>query len=387
MNGRQRLLNLLSGRTPRHDPAQGLAWNALVDTTTLSAMPQEVQSETVVDFCRRIQCDSLQLGDFSLPPDLWAGEPFEAQLPDISIQETTEPDGLIVRRTLTPWGELTATFRHSHPLKYPVASLAELEILKKIWLSTCYVPADPSWEARYHQLDAHIGDCGIYTHFLWPSPVQRLLQYDLGMENFYYMLQDFPAQVEELMAIMQQRWLESLEIVCSRTPAEVIISAENTSTTLLSPALYRRYSLPHLQQFVEVVHRHHKKAVLHMCGWIRQLLPLIRQTGLDGIHALTPPTIGDTPFEVAMQAFSAPGDASSCPENDCAVTLMGILDGNVFHSTNTTARDLSSFLDRLYTPSLRQANFILIVAADGLPTPLWKFEAVQEWMARNGGRL
>jgi hypothetical protein len=189
------------------------------------------------------------------------------------------------------------------------------------------------------------------------------------------------------MAIMQQRWLESLEIVCARTPVEVIISAENTSTTLLSPALYRRFSLPHLQQFVEVVHRHHKKAVLHMCGWIRQLLPLIRQTGLDGIHALTPPTIGDTPFEVAMQAFSAPGDASSCPENDCAVTLMGILDGNVFHSTNTTARDLSSFLDRLYTPSLRQANFILIVAADGLPTPLWKFEAVQEWMARNGGRL
>jgi hypothetical protein len=66
---------------------------------------------------------------------------------------------------------------------------------------------------------------------------------------------------------------------------------------------------------------------------------------------------------------------------------MGILDGNVFHSTNTTARDISSFLDRLYTPSLRQANFILVVAADGLPTPLWKFEAVQEWMAKNGGRL
>ena len=380
MNGRQRILNLLSGRTPLHDPTQGLAWNALVDTYTLSAMPAEVQAQTVVDFCRRIGCDVIQLGDFSLPPELWAGDSFEAILPEVSVQETVEPGDLTVRHTQTPWGELIATFRRSHPLKYPVTNLAELDILKNIWLATRYVPAGPAWEEAYRRLDAHIGEDGIYTHFLWPSPVQRLIQYDLGMENFYYLLHDQPEKLEDLMAIMQRRWLESLEIACAHTPADVIISAENTSTTLLSPSLYQRYSLPHLQQFVEVVHRHQKKAVLHMCGWIRQLLPLICQTGLDGIHALTPPTIGDTPFDAAMDAFRPSG---ALP---CAVILMGILDGRVFHAETVTAREIREFLDRLYTPRLRQANFILIVAADGLPTPLWKFEAVQEWMAKNGGR-
>jgi hypothetical protein len=109
-----------------------------------------------------------------------------------------------------------------------------------------------------------------------------------------------------------------------------------------------------------------------MCGWLKNLLPFIKETGLDGIHALTPPTIADTPFELAMDCLGE------------RVTLMGILDGTVFHDPLSTARDIWDLLDRLYTPRLRQGNFILIIAADGLPTPLWKFEAVQEWMERNG---
>lgn len=65
------------------------------------------------------------------------------------------------------------------------------------------------------------------------------------------------------------------------------------------------------------------------------------------------------------------------------VTLMGLLDGTVFHSEQATARDIWNLLDRLYTQRLVEANFILVVAADGLPTPLWKFEAVQEWFERH----
>ena len=65
---------------------------------------------------------------------------------------------------------------------------------------------------------------------------------------------------------------------------------------------------------------------------------------------------------------------------------MGLLDGTVFHDPNVTAQDIRVLLDRVYTPQLRASNFILIVAADGLPTPLWKFQAVQEWMQVNGGR-
>jgi hypothetical protein len=368
MSGRQRILNLINGLPP-----QGLSWNALVDFTSLSAMPEEVQAGTVVDFCRRLSCDVIQLGDFSMPEAMWVGEPYQVFTPGVTTSERIEPDGTLVRLTCTPWGEMTATFRNNHPVKYPVTNLEEIRILRNAWHATTYGEAASGWLDRYQAMENHIGPDGIYTHFLWPSPVQRLIEYELGLENFYYLLHDQPGEIEGLMAVIQERWIESVELVCRHSPAEVIISAENTSTTLISPSIYRRYSLPHLQEFVETVHRYGKKAVLHMCGWICQLLPDIQQTGLDGIHALTPPTIGDTPFELAMDILGE------------GVTLMGILDGTVFHSQQATRQDIWDLLDRIYTPRLRQGNFLLIVAADGLPTPLWKFEAVQEWMGRNGG--
>lgn len=69
------------------------------------------------------------------------------------------------------------------------------------------------------------------------------------------------------------------------------------------------------------------------------------------------------------------------------VTLMGVLDRTVFHDPNVSAKDIWALLERVYTPRVRAGNFLLVVAADGLPTPLWKFQAVQEWMAVNGGRI
>ena len=302
------------------------------------------------------------------------GSPFQEITPGIEVIETSQPDSALVRRTVTPWGTLEASFRQGHPLAYPVNSLDELRILKNIWLATRYEETGAAWEARYSAADATIGESGIYAHFITSSPVQRLIEYEMGLVNFYSLLHDHRTEMEELLDIMQARWLESVAILARRTPAQVIIPVENTSTTLISPSLYARYSLPQISAFVDLVHAHGKKAVIHMCGWLKHLLPMLHETGLDGIHALTPPPVGDTPFELAMDAL---GDR---------VTLMGILDGTVFHDPQATHRDIWALLDRLYTPRLRTANFLLIVAADGLPTPLWKFEVVQEWMNKNGNR-
>ena len=40
-----------------------------------------------------------------------------------------------------------------------------------------------------------------------------------------------------------------------------------------------------------------------MCGHVKNLLDQIKDTGLDGVHALTPPPTGDTPWELAMDVI------------------------------------------------------------------------------------
>lgn len=201
--------------------------------------------------------------------------------------------------------------------------------------------------------------------------MQQLLELDMGLVNFYGLLQDYPSEVEGLLEAMQQARLQEWRMTVDVTPAPALIPVENTSSTLISPALYRRYSLPQLREVVEVCHGAGKLAVFHMCGWLRDLLPAIRETGLDGINAATPPPHGDTTVEQVLDA---------CGED--FLVLGGILDGSVFQAPRVTREQLHAALEGLYTPRVRRANLLLWLPADGLPTSLERFELVQEWFAR-----
>jgi len=65
-----------------------------------------------------------------------------------------------------------------------------------------------------------------------------------------------------------------------------IHQGENTSTTMISSAYYEKYSLPQLQEQSEYIHSQDQIFVLHMCGLLKNLLHLIKQVGIEGIHSL-----------------------------------------------------------------------------------------------------
>jgi len=367
MTGRQRLLNILDRKPPDR-----VAWTTLVDDTTRSVMPKPVREMTTLDFYRHIGCDVLQFGNYGLPPHLCVPSPARRVTPPVHTEETRESDGRLVRTHTTPWGTLTASFRGGHPIEHPVGSLEQLRILEKLWAGSHYQEADGA-EAGSAPVDAAIGDRGLHIPTLEPSPVQQLLQMDMGVANFYHLLQDHPREMAALLDAMHACRMQEYEIVARRSPAPALILVENTSTTLISPALYRRLSLPQVRGFVAACHRHGKKAILHMCGLLRGLLPELAETGLDGINGLTPPPVGDLPFEAALDALG-----------DGLIILGGILDGSVFHKQSVSPDEIARALDALYTPRLRQAAFLLWLGADGLPTPLDRFLAVREWVERHG---
>jgi len=134
--------------------------------------------------------------------------------------------------------------------------------------------------------------------------------------------------------------------------------------------VYRKFNGPHVRNFVDIMHGVGKRAVIHMCGHVRGLLADIKQTGLDGVHALTPPPTGDTPWELALDVL---GDRSF---------IIGLLDPSVWCVGRIEA--IGDVLDALYTQRLRRANFVLCLAADGIDVPYERLSAVKRWMARQG---
>lgn len=55
---------------------------------------------------------------------------------------------------------------------------------------------------------------------------------------------------------------------------------------LFSPAQFNEFVVPYLTEFVDITHRHNKKFLLHCCGAVRPLLPMVIDAGVDMLEPI-----------------------------------------------------------------------------------------------------
>ena len=359
MNGRERLTAVF-----RKQPTDRMAWCLLVDDNSLNLFPERLRGNGGIDFYRHIGCDIFLLNGWNLPVTFRSPE--LAWGPEVRTESVWED----TRQTVTwhtPWGSLVSVRDRHHPVKYPVDSIEALRVYHRMWEGAQYVLYDET--ETMAALDALIGDDGVATRFWGPTAIPRLLEEDVGMEAFYYLLADYPDEVDALIRTMHAQNLVAFRML-AEGPWESVLLAENTSTYYISPRVYERYNMPHQRDFVEITKAAGKTALLHMCGHVRDLLPLIRETGCDGIHTLTPPPTGNTPWEEALDVIGEDLVILGCL--DPTIWVMGPVEG------------IGPALDRLITPRLRESNFVLAPMSDGIPVPLERFYAIRDWMAGRG---
>jgi hypothetical protein len=362
MNGRERLTAIMNRRA-----ADRLSWSALVCGHTLNALPESLRPMSAVEFYRHIGCDILQLEGWGMPRGF--ASPRLKWASDVTFHSRDE-NGQRIGELRTAHGVLTsaAPLSHpAHPTKRLVSTIEDVRVYRAMWENATYETADdrPALEAA----DACIGDDGIVVRFWGHTPIPLLLQIVMGIENFYYIYMDHPDEMDGLIRTMHERELQAFELL-AQGPCDVAILVENTSTTFISREMYTRYNGPHDRDFCDIMHAHGKTAIIHMCGYVKNLLHEIKATGLDGIHALTPPPTGDTPWELALDVLGED------------LIIISALDPTIFAAGPVD--EIGPALDALYTPRLRRAHFVLGVMADGIAIPLERFQAVGKWMERNG---
>ena len=359
MTGRERLNAIL--KKQRKDR---LAWTTLVDDATLALLPEDQRGHGGIDFYKQLGCDIFLLNGWNTP---YRFKSPELRWPD-TVRITRQKDGpRTTTQWETPWGTLTATREGSHPLKYPIDSIEALRVYHKMWAEAAFIPHDDT--ATLRSLDAIIGDDGVVTRFWGPSTIPRLLENDMGTEAFYFLMADYPDDVDGLIRTIHEREREAFRILAEGSCDSVTL-VENTSTFYISPEIYRTYNMPHQREFVDLVKSRGKTAILHMCGHVHGILDLIKETWCDGIHTLTPPPTGNTPWEAALDSLGED------------LIIFGCLDPTIFAAGDI--RDIPLALDRLITPRLREANFVLNPMADGIPVDPHRFEAVADWVRANG---
>lgn len=267
-------------------PSRGLMWTLDLQPEVIERCTSAMGYASIVEFLHK-EMGCLIWSDWLAPYD--CSNDF--------VEKVIKQNGEIQDITYnSPAGSLHEIRRKGQTVEHKVKSLDDLKLLMKMWENIKIVPAIDRFNKA---LDTGRGKWPVIPSLLECSPVQNFLQNETGVENFWYMLADDTLLVEEAMKIWQELMKKKYEII-RKLPCIGFFQTENTSTTMISPFFYKKYSLKHIQDLTLIAKEEGKRTLIHMCGLLHDLMPLLNESGMNGIHALTTPTTGDTCFRYAF---------------------------------------------------------------------------------------
>ena len=164
---------------------------------------------------------------------------------------------------------------------------------------------------------------------------------------------------------MHQSQCRQAEIIADKAPAPVVYSVENTSTTLISPGLFRRYCHAHLLDYGRIITAAGKFHMLHMCGLLKDVLADIHTLPASGIEAFTSEPVGNTSLL----------DGRTAMPNKC---LIGGTNATLWlEPTETILRTIERDLD-----ALPHCRGIVVTSAGVMPPgcPPQTIKAVADWV-------
>jgi len=204
----------------------------------------------------------------------------------------------------TPVGQQVCVTRKSPNSWHPITVKWEVEAEEELKVAA-WREENTAWEwdqARYDQLQAQVGDLGAPTMFMPRMNVQSLYIEKMGVERGVYALYDWPDLVETYFRALEESHDRLIDVI-NASPVDIINFGENVHAGTLSVDLFLKDHLPACQRRSERLHAAGKFVYSHWDGDTRPLLPYVRETGLDGIEAITPQPQGDVTLEEVKEAL------------------------------------------------------------------------------------
>jgi uroporphyrinogen-III decarboxylase len=285
MTNRDRILACIRGEPIDRFPV----WLKMTNPTWRSSQPSEVREMSSAELLRAAGCDPM-LGN-------WL--PVECDRPHLT-ETVEETEGRRVRTWETPDGPLNARWSLDpytnswHPLEYPVRTPDQLRRLRWVFhednafrVEQSAAEAHANRQTELEAMDAFTM-CGI-----GPGPLMDMVEHQCGPENAIFLQLDEPDLFAETLAIMHADRMKHLRALLSHLQADTFWLTENTSTTLISPGIFREHCMPHLRDYGRLILEHDVIPVHHMCGTLNALLELIDQLPALVNEAYTTRPLGD----------------------------------------------------------------------------------------------
>lgn len=258
-------------------------------------LPSDVIQKGQLNFLEEMGADPLLRG---------FGCAFGSANEKCSITEKIKGNKKYVTRT-TPKGNLYSEYTFVEQAntwfltKHPVSTLEDLYTMKAFFEDIQII----------NQVDIlnsfldDIGERGLVLSLLGyegKSSFQSLIEHWIGTENLIYMCADYPGEIEEVLNTMKKVSQKTVEYnALSKVSAS--ISWEDSSTTNVSPELYRKYISPEISTWCNILNERGICYVQHACGHIKDLLNPIAEQGVSAIESLTPLPTGNITLKESFE--------------------------------------------------------------------------------------
>jgi len=224
-------------------------------------------------------------------------------------ETVTHRDGEETRiETVTPVGTVSTLTRHSPELRAEGAGPLEIEHMIKTpedyeiveWIYQ-HSRVVPTYE-EFLEFDAACGDEGLaLVNTPW-NPAFYLFTQLIGWNDCYYHLQDYPQQIDRLLAVMTDFYWE-IHRVCTRSPARVINHGAHFHSVMTPPPIFRDYFLDNLKDVAAYYHRHDKLLMFHADADLTGLEELILDAGYDIAECLVTHPMADITLARCRQVW------------------------------------------------------------------------------------
>jgi uroporphyrinogen-III decarboxylase len=287
MTNRERIDAVIRGDEVDRYPV----WLKMANGTWKSSQPEPYKSMDSVELLRAAGCD-VMVG-CGMPPDA-----LTTRRPHVTIRDE-QTNG--TRRTIveTPDGPITGEEAFDpyttswHPCKFCAASLEDFRKLRWMFVDTGYTVDAAKAQEGLERKKQMVAD-DIYTNAgCGPSPLMHLVEHMCGPEACCYHMYDEPELFAEVLQVMHEDRVRFLKAILPHCPADTFWLTENTSTTLISPRMFRDYCMPHLEVYGRLVLENGLIPVHHMCGTLNALLEMIDTLPAFANEAFTTRPVGD----------------------------------------------------------------------------------------------
>jgi hypothetical protein len=271
---------------PRIEP--WFDWHRIFDST-----PEAYKYEQVTDLFDALDCSMRYVHYYTGMPD-----PVVQRYNSHVKIERQEKNGRAVVVYHTPFGDLTETqhFTIDHTWRtvgFAVKNRTDLRALR--WL---YENAEFSFDqAAFLQGSAYVGERGVPQFWVPKSPYQALAQVWMKLDDLIFALADCPEEVEATMQAIDRSYDPLYEGICASGTVNIVNFGENIHEQLLSPSYFKRFLLPFWEKRVGKLKSAGIFSHVHIDGYFKHLLPLLKEIPHDGLEALTPLPQGDVSLE------------------------------------------------------------------------------------------